>query len=67
MAAGCPEFWPRAVDVLVSNATNLMKSIEELLVATEVAAIGQHQYNGELIRRRMSRVRLCAYYYFVGS
>ena len=36
---GNPELWPGAVEVLVTNATNLMTAIAELLEATEIAAV----------------------------
>ena len=40
---GNPELWSGAVDVLVTNATNLMKAITELLKATEIAVITESE------------------------
>ena len=43
-AAGNPELWTQAVEVLVTNATTLMEAIAELLKATEIAAVTKSEF-----------------------
>ena len=44
MSAGNPELWPGSVEILVTNATILMKAIAELLMATEIAAVTESEF-----------------------